>query len=199
MPLRRIRFRTSLLAIVFSLALPAMLMLTSATAALAQTAETLSQVKKVFVESFGTDDVAKKLREAMIKQLRKKAKLEVATTPNAADAIIKGSASVWVSGYVSADARPSANSPEPVFRGFLCVAVIGKAGRPLWSYLATPSKFRVESITDNLAEQTVARLIASLGWQEKLQVSPIATSSSQITLKAAGATFPAPLYRKWFE
>ncbi|MGC2292523.1 MAG: phosphate ABC transporter substrate-binding protein PstS [Candidatus Acidiferrales bacterium] len=196
---RQNRFRTSLLAVVFSVALPLILIFFGATAALAQTAETLSQVEKVFVESFGTDDAANKLHEAMIKQLRKHTKLEVVTAPNGADAIIKGSASIWVSGYVSADARSSANSRQPVLRGFLSVEVIGKAGQPLWSYLATPSKFRVESITSDLAEETVARLVTALGQQEKLQVSPLATPSSQTTINAAGATFPVPLYQKWFE
>ena len=84
-------------------------------------------------------------------------------------------------------------------RGFLSVEVVGKAGQPLWSYLATPGKFRVSSITDDLADQTVTKLIAALGQREKLGVSPVGTASSQITLNAAGATFPAPLYQKWFE
>ena len=185
--------------IAFNLALAATLIFAGATTALAQTAETLSQVKKVFVQSFGSDDTANKLHEAMIKQLRKKAKLEVVASPNDADAIIKGFASIWVIGYVSADARSSANSRQPVLRGFLSVEVVGKAGQPLWSYLATPGKFRVSSITDDLADQTVTKLIAALGQREKLAVSPVGTASSQITLNAAGATFPAPLYQKWFE
>ncbi|MGC2281056.1 MAG: phosphate ABC transporter substrate-binding protein PstS [Candidatus Acidiferrales bacterium] len=199
MPRRQDRFRKSLWTIVFNLALAATLIFAGATTALAQTAETLSQVKKVFVQSFGSDDTANKLREAMVKQLRKKAKLEVVAAPNDADAIIKGSASIWVIGYVSADARSSANSRQPVLRGFLSVEVVGKAGQPLWSYLATPSKFRVGSITDDLADQTAAKLVAALGQREKFQVSPVGAPSSRITISAAGATFPAPLYQKWFE
>lgn len=195
---RPIRFRKTLLTVHVSSALLAILILLFAVAALAQNAEMLSQVKKVFVESFGTDDAASKLHDAMIKQLRKHTKLEIVTAPNEADATIKGSASIWVSGYVSADARSSANSRQPVLLGFLSVEVVGKAGQPLWSYLATPSKFRVESITDDLAEQIVAQLIGSLGRREKLQASPIAPSS-QVSINAAGATFPAPLYQKWFE
>lgn len=196
---RQIRFRTSRLVIVFNLALPSILIFASATAAAAQTAETLSQVKKVFVDSFGTDDAANKLHEAMIKQLRKHTKLEVVAASNSADAIIKGSAMIWVSGYVSADARSSANSRQAVRRGFLSVEVVGKAGQPLWSYLATPSRFRVESITSDLAEQTVVKLNAALDRQEQLPAPPVAAPSSLITITAAGATFPAPLYQKWFE
>lgn len=77
MPRRQDRFRKSLWTIVFNLALAATLIFAGATTALAQTAETLSQVTKVFVQSFGSDDTANKLREAMVKQLRKKAKLSL--------------------------------------------------------------------------------------------------------------------------
>ncbi len=151
---RPIRFRKSLLTVSISFALPAILILLSAVAALTQTAEMLSQVEKVFVESFGTDDAASKLHEAMIKQLRKHTKLEIVTVLNEAVSTIKGSASIWVSGYVSADTRSSANSRQLVLLGFLSVEVVGKAGQPLWSYLATPSKFRVSPLpTTSLSKQ----------------------------------------------
>jgi hypothetical protein len=57
-----------------------------------QTAETLSQVKKVYVESFGQDETAVNLREKTIQQLHKNKKLEVIPSPNGADAIIKATA-----------------------------------------------------------------------------------------------------------
>jgi phosphate ABC transporter phosphate-binding protein len=80
------------------------------------------------------------------------------------------------------------------------VEVVGKASQPLWSYLVTPSKFGSGSITQDLADHAVAKLIESLDHQkEKSQVSPSGERTSQINLNAAGATFSAPLYEKWFE
>jgi hypothetical protein len=76
------------------------------------------------------DDLASNLREAVIKQLRKSRRLEVVATAAEADAIVKGSGSVWVMGYVSADPRSPANTRQADYRGFLSVEVVGKASQP---------------------------------------------------------------------
>jgi phosphate ABC transporter phosphate-binding protein len=166
----------------------------------AQTAETLSQVKKVYVEPFGQESAANKLRDRTIEQLRRKGKLEVVSSQNQADAVIKGSAGVWVTGYVSTDPRSPSNARQPISHGFLSVEVIGKHGEPLWSYLVTPSKFRTGDITKDLADHLVAKLAAALEQNsENSPVSPTAEAIAETTLTAAGATFPAPLYQKWFE
>jgi phosphate transport system substrate-binding protein len=197
---RQLPLCKSLLTLLFSLALSSILILTVRAGAPAQSAEALSQVKNVFVGSFGADEAATRLREAMIKQLRKNGRLQVVSTPGAADAIIKGSGSIWVMGYVSADPRSPANAREADYRGFLSVEVLGKSNQPLWSYLVTPSKFRTSSITQDLANHAVAKLLEALDQQkEKSRVVPVAERSSQINLAGAGATFPAPLYEKWFE
>jgi uncharacterized pyridoxamine 5'-phosphate oxidase family protein len=54
----------------------------------AQNAETLSQIKKVYVESFGRDDAARDVRDRMIRQLRKNRKVEVVTVAKEADVLI---------------------------------------------------------------------------------------------------------------
>lgn len=56
-----------------------------------QTAESLSQVKKVFVDSLGTGQGAAELREAVIKALRKNTAIQVVPSASEADAVIKGS------------------------------------------------------------------------------------------------------------
>ena len=113
----------------------------------AQTAETLSQVKKVYVESLGQDDAASKLRESLIQELRRDAKLTIVTDPKESDAIIKGSCTIWITGYFSTDPRAPANSRQPSYQGFLSLEIVGKDNEPLWSYLVTPSNFRTKSIT----------------------------------------------------
>jgi phosphate ABC transporter phosphate-binding protein len=165
----------------------------------AQTAKSLSNVKKVYVDSFGHDDAANTLRERMIKQLRKTGRLEIVDTPNAADALIKGSESIWVVGYVSTNPRAPSNARQPVFQGFFSVEVVGKDNQPLWSYLVTPSKFGTSSIIQDLADQMATRLVGALENKEKTPSSPANERAAECHLSAAGATFPAPLYQKWFE
>lgn len=188
------------LRVFFSFLVQSILILGGGSGARAQSAETLSHVKKVYVGSFGTDDAANKLHEGVIKQLRRNGRLEVVATPNEADAIINGSASIWLIGYVSADPRSPAAARQPVFRGFLSGEVTGKDNETLWSYLVTPREFRLGSIDQDLAEQFVAKLVEALDQErEKVPISSVAEHSTKVDLNGAGATFPAPLYQKWFE
>jgi len=197
---RQIPSCKSLLIVLFSLAVQSIFILAGGSGTRAQSAETLSHVRTVYVGSFGPGDAANQLREATIKQLRKNGRLELVAAPNEADAIINGSGSIWLIGYVSTDPRSPAAARQPVFRGFLSGEVTGKDNEPLWSYLVTPSEFRLGSITQNLAEQFVAKLIEALDQErEKVPASPITERSGEVNLNGAGATFPAPLYQKWFE
>ena len=166
----------------------------------AQAARTLSQVKRVYIESFGEEDSATKLRERIIKQLSKTGRLKVVTTPTDADAVIKGSLSIWVAGYISTNLRATSSERQPIVHGFLSVEVVGKDNEPLWSYLVTPSKFRSGSIVDDLADQLVTKLVGSVDEEkEKVPASPATEQTGEMSLHGAGATFPGPLYQKWFE
>ena len=174
--------------------------LTTSIRAHAQSAESLSGVKKVFLESFGQGESASKLRERFIKQLQKSGKLEVVATAAEADAVMKGTENVWVVGYYSTDYHAASATRQPIIHGFLSVELQGKANQPLWSYLVTPRKFRTGSISQDLADQMAVKLLAAL---EPANDTPALPASGghpdAINLAGAGATFPAPLYLKWFE
>lgn len=168
--------------------------------AISQTAETLSQIKKVFVASFGQSPAAVKLRERTIEQLKEKAKLKVVDSQTDADAVVQGEGSVWVTGYVSNDVRSPSNSRQPILRGYLSMEVTGRNGEPIWSYLVTPSGFIMGDITKDLADHLVAKLAAAISENsERVSEPSRSEATNQTTLTAAGATFPAPLYLKWFE
>ena len=87
-----------------------------------------------------------------------------------------------------------------MLEGYLSIEVVGKNDQTLWSYLATPSKFPWGGVADDLARQVASRLAEDVR-KKAAQADPAAatTSSPGATLKGAGATFPAPLYRKWFQ
>jgi len=168
-------------------------------AASAQTAENLSQIKKVYIDSFGLENGAGKLRDRLIEELRQKAKWGAVSSPAQADAVIKGSGSLWVAGYYSTSPRSTSMSRQPVYRGFLSVEILGKNEEPLWSSLVTPSRLAAGDIARDLADHLVGKLLAA-----REQKGTTAASSSpsapaeEVTLSAAGSTFPAPLYLKWF-
>jgi len=170
-------------------------------AANAQTAKTLSQVKKVFVDSFGKDEAAERLRERMLEQLGKSGRVEVVNSSSAADAVIRGSESIWIAGYVSSDPRNHSNARQTIFHGFVSAEVVGIGNETLWSYLVTPSKYRTGSITHDLADQIVKRFIGALeAKKENLPATAGGVAKGvEIKLIGAGATFPAPIYQKWFE
>lgn len=181
------------------LAIPLILIFAGAGNVRAQTAETLSQVKKIYVDSFGTDDASNEARQRMIEQLRRKGRLEIVATPKEADAIMRGNCNVWITGYFSTEAR-GAKTGEPMYQGFLSVEVIGKGGEPLWSYLVTPSELPVASITQDMADHMAAKLVAALKEKsESVPESPANTNTAERTLNGAGTSFPEPLYREWFE
>jgi phosphate ABC transporter phosphate-binding protein len=165
----------------------------------AQAAERLSQIRKVYVDSLGTDNGAAEMRKQIVRQLRAGRGVQVVRDPKDADAVIKGTGRIWTTGYISLSPRSHSLS-QPVFEGFLSVEVVRKSGETLWSYLVTPSKFPWNGIANDLAHQLVSKLLRALA--EESQQTPAVSGTEVIgkgTLRGAGATFPSPLYQQWFE
>jgi phosphate transport system substrate-binding protein len=170
-----------------------------AASAHAQSADQLFQVKKLYVDSFGAGRGAAQMRDEMLHLLQKSHDVQIVPTPKDADAIVKGTGQIWVTGQVSLSPH-SHSATERTFEGFLSAEVVGKNGDTLWSYLVTPSNFPWKGITNDLARQMVSKLLAALkgeGAPEASVAGPQA--STEGTLRGAGATFPAPLYQRWFE
>ena len=189
-----------LLKILGGLAALSLQLLEGGSGARAQSAEALSEVKKVYVDSFGQGDAAIKLRDRMIKQLRKNRRLEIVTAAKEADAVIKGNENIWVTGYYSTNPRTPSSARQPILHGFLSVEILGKDNETLWSYLVTPSKFRSGSVTEDLADQLVAKLAGALEQKsDSLPALAVTERAGEMNLNGAGATFLAPLYQKWFE
>lgn len=130
------------------------------TSAGGQTAESLSQVKKVFVDSFGAEGGASDLREATIKALRKNGDLKVVATTSEADAVIRGSGKIWVTG--SMHLGPHGGLSEKTYDGYLQVELLGKTNKTLWTFRATPSRFPWNGIVWDLASHVVKSLVETL-------------------------------------
>jgi len=165
----------------------------------AQSPHSLAQARKLYVDQFSEGDEAALLRQSLIRRLEKSGKYQIVDKADGADAVVKGSGEIWIKGYLAINPRTPASNRQPVYGGFLSAEVVARDGEPLWSYLVTPSKLAWGSIRDDLANNLVKQMLLAS------EESVVAGSSSAVTQKLArtdlagsGATFPAPLYRKWF-
>ena len=167
----------------------------------AQTAHSLSQVKKIYVQPLGPGKLGNELRDRVISRLRKDGNIEVVETAEQADAVLSGTAQIWVTGHVSNNPRSPSTAQQAVYSGFLSVRVTSKQKEKevVWSYLVTPRKFAWGGIVHDLADNLASRLLNAR--HEKNQPDSITPSpnATAVTMRGAGATFPAPLYQKWFQ
>ena len=165
----------------------------------AQTARSLSQVTKVYLAPVKGAVGAAEIHEALARQLRKSSVFRLVDSPAAADAVLSGNSQLWVKGTVATNPRVPSSHPQPVFGGFLSIEMTGANQQPLWSYLATPSRFSFASITDDLSAQSTRELLRARAADTNPAVASAAGAQVAVTLRGAGATFPEPLYRKWID
>ena len=167
----------------------------------AQFLQSLNQVKSVYVDRFEEGDEAEPLRQSLVKRLAKSGRYQIADTPQAADAILKGSGEVWVKGFLTVNSRIPSMDRQAVYAGYLSVELVNREGEPLWSYLVTPSRLSFLRVRDDLANNLVKEMLtagAQPGGTQPATNPSSPVKLAQTVLVGAGATFPAPLYRKWF-
>lgn len=164
-----------------------------------QSARTLSQVNKIYVEPLGHGKLGEEFRNRVLNQLRKKGHLVIVDSPGRADAVIRGTAEVWVTGHSSLSPRTPATTEHAVYSGFLSARVLGQDKEVLWSYLVTPSRFAWVGIVSDLADNLTAKLLEARKQEEEGAPATTPSDSGVLAIHGAGATFPAPLYQRWFE
>ena len=180
--------------------LPLMLLAAGSVDGIAKRVESLAQVKSVYVETFSGGNQAARLRGSLVRQLENGQRFHVVSSPDTADAIVKGSGQVWIRGYVAINPRNPGTDRAAVYAGYLSIEVDGAQGQPLWSWVVTPSRAAWSNVFDDLAGHAAKKLEEAASAANS--PFPAATGSSALvktSLDAAGATFPAPLYQKWFE
>jgi phosphate transport system substrate-binding protein len=169
----------------------------------AQTAESLAGVKRVAVQWTGTDRGSAATRDRLVQKLKASGAVELVTSPARADGILHGDATVWVSEYLSTTPRSNAGQ-QAVYRGYASAEVTGKDGRTLWSYLVTPRSSGWKNITDDLGDQLAEELLSAFASKDATEsvagtASGAVRNAKKVELDGAGGTFPAPIYKKWFE
>jgi phosphate ABC transporter phosphate-binding protein len=166
-------------------------------AAAGQTAPA-NPIRQIYVEPFSTREGSEKLRQDVIAELRKMKSVSLATDESSTDEILGGGGEIWIKGYRSHNPQLSHVAPNgtPIYTGFLSIELRDKNGQTLWSYLATPPAASGD-VSKDLSMQIVKKLGKAL---EEDKAPKLNTPLPQPTtaLSGAGATFPFPVYQKWF-
>jgi phosphate ABC transporter phosphate-binding protein len=158
-----------------------------------------SGVTRLYVEAFATKAGGEQLREKVTAELRKENSVSLVPVESDADLILGGGGEIWVRGYRSFSPRSPMKLPAngiPVYGGYLSVELKNKRGITVWSYLATPGTSSGD-VSKELSRHIAKHLAEALSQGETL---PDASVNPQpaIALSGAGATFPYPVYKKWF-
>jgi len=174
------------------------LLLPCISSAQAPMAHALTGARTIRVASFGDGNGAAALRRRVIERLNASGKLKV-VEDSTADLLLRGTSNIWATGNISPDPR-SNSARQTIYQGYLSAELVNRADQTLWSYLVTPSRFHMASITSDLADHLVAHLLdAVASGAAGSTASAAAGPGARVALHAAGSTLAAPLYLKWFE
>jgi len=154
--------------------------------------------ERLFVESFTTKAGAEKLQQDLAAELRKRNSVCLVSEESNADLVLGGGGEIWIRGYRSLDPRSGRlpSNAMPVYGGFLSVELRNRKGATVWSYLATPGTLSGD-VSRDLARKISKQLDEALGQVEALPPS-VPEPRPTTSLNGAGATFPYPVYSKWF-
>jgi phosphate transport system substrate-binding protein len=154
--------------------------------------------KNIFVGSFGDKPGASQLREQVMSELRKSQRFRLVTAPAEADLVLDGTGDVWIISHYSLNPRNRSvnGDAQGVYTGYLSVELKDKKGETLWSYLATPHSSGSGDVSRGLARLVAGKLNGGL---VDAPSPPAAGVTPATVLNGAGATFPYPVYEKWFE
>ena len=168
-------------------------------AAAPQAQQPRSGQKRIYVEPFATKSGSERLRKDVTTELRKLGVVSIVQNEANADLILGGGGEIWVKGYRSFNPRSHMKLPTngtPVYGGYLSVELKDRQGVTVWSYLSTPSQ-ESEEISKDLAKQIAKHLDGAVN---RIETPPPSRPGNQaiVALSGAGATFPYPVYQKWF-
>lgn len=153
--------------------------------------------KRLFIDSFGGKPGAVDLRDQVASEVQKTQKFHLVGERGDAELVLAGTGEIWVKSHYSMNPRNrSISSSQAVYTGYLSVELKDKNGETIWSYLATPHSSGSHDVGKILARLVVAKLIAQ---PIDTAAAPPAVVTHRTTLHGSGATFPYPVYEKWFE
>jgi phosphate ABC transporter phosphate-binding protein len=172
----------------------------------AQSAERISDIKRIALDWAESGKTSTAVKDRVVEKLKAFGKVQIVKDPAQADAVVHGSATIWATEYISTSPR-SRGAEQAIYQGYATAELSGQGSKTLWSYLATPRRTGWKSITDDLGDQLGSALVEVLEHKDNEGKAATAVgalpagrgSVGAVRLQGAGATFPAPIYQKWFE
>jgi phosphate transport system substrate-binding protein len=154
--------------------------------------------RRIYVEPFATREGSEKFREDILSELRRIKSVSRAVDESSADEILGGGGEVWIKGYRSHNPQLGKVAPNgtPIYTGFLSIELRDKNGQTLWSYLATPPAASGD-LSKDLSVLIAKKLSEALEQGEAPTYNNPLPQATTV-LSGAGATFPFPVYEKWF-
>ncbi len=129
---------------------------------------------------------------------RKTGSVSIVTSETGADAVLGGAGEIWIKGYQSLNPRSGRlpSDGKPVYGGYLSVELRDPNGATIWSDLVTPGA-ESEDVAKDLSKK-IAKHVAEALARDLAPAPSVPASGAQTSLNGAGATFPYPVYEKWF-
>jgi phosphate transport system substrate-binding protein len=154
--------------------------------------------RRLYVERFATKVGAEKLQEDVTAELRKLNFVSLVSDASKADVVLGGGGEIWIKGYRSLNPRSGRlpSNGTPVYDGYLSVELRNQNGVTLWSYLITPGTASA-NISKELSRR-IAKHVAEALTNVEAPSSTRPLPQPSMILSGAGATFPYPVYSKWF-
>jgi hypothetical protein len=114
-------------------------------------------VHRIYVGSFGSNPGAAYLRSKLLMKLAKAHAILIVHDPTTADAVLKGTAAIWLVGYYNSNPRIRyRNSASvPVYDAKMTVELEDKQGCSLWSGKLKPRFWGSQYVSDNVVNQAV--------------------------------------------
>jgi hypothetical protein len=136
------------------------LMLLSSRSVPGQTVTGLHQIRNVYVEAFQGDSCAALIRTKLIQKLSRSKRFIIVDHVEDSDAILQGSAALWITGYYHSDPRIRyrTSNDTPVYTARLSLSLTNRQGNILWSASFKPRFVGSQYVSDNVTNQAVCQL-----------------------------------------
>jgi hypothetical protein len=130
---------------------------------LGQSSGCAAGVHRIYVGSFGSSPSAIYLRSKLLLKLAKARAIVIVDDPGTADAVLKGTASMWLVGYYNSNPRIRYRNSTtvPVYDAKMTAELKDKQGRSLWSGKLKPRFWGSQYVSDNVVNQA-ARHVADV-------------------------------------
>jgi hypothetical protein len=125
-----------------------------------QTVTGSHQIRNVYVEALQGDSSAALIRTKLVQKLSRSQRFIIVDHVDDSDAILKGSAALWITGYYHSDIRNRyrTSGDTPVYTARLSLSLTNRQGNVLWSASFKPRFWGSQYASDNVTNQAICHL-----------------------------------------